>query len=147
MASGAGFGALLGMGLGMLLLSVVIGIVVGTLILMLATKLVEKFTPSFVKALVVVIVCFVVVFIVHWILHMMLGFGMLRGLIVLAASFVVTAAIIQQLMTLPAGGKMAYGRACLITLVEYVIYIVLGIIFWVVVFTVFGGAMFAAMHH
>ncbi|MGH8213588.1 MAG: hypothetical protein ACREPP_10220 [Rhodanobacteraceae bacterium] len=156
MASGAGFGALMGMGIGMLLLFFVVGVVVGTLILMMATKLVEKWMPSFVKALVVTIVCFIAAIVVSWILHLVLGFGMFGGLIRLVVGFLVTAAIIQQLLTRPgtavtdggamavaSGAKMSFGRACLITLIEYVVYIILGIIF---VFTV-GGAMFAAMAH
>ena len=159
MASGAGFSALMGMGIGMILIIIAVWLVVGTLILMFATKMVEKWTPTFVKALVVTIVCGIVAVIVHWVLRMVLGFGMLGGLITLVANFLITAAIIQQLLTrgggpvagdgamaVGAGVKMAYGRACLITLVEYVIAIILGIIFGVIFGVMFGGAMLSALH-
>ena len=157
MASGAGIGALMGMGIGMILVFFVVAIIVGTLILMLATKLVEKWTPSFVKALLVTIVCIVAAAVVGWILSFVLGIGMLGGLVRLVVGFLVTAAIIQQLLTRPGGGavtdggamamtagaKMSFGRACLITLIQYVIFFILAIIAGVI----FGGAMFAAMAH
>jgi len=156
MASGAGFGALMGMGIGMILLFFVVGVIVGTLILMLATKLVEKWMPSFVKALVVTIVCFIAAIVVGWVLSLVLGIGMFGGLIRLVVGFLVTAAIIQQLLTrgggavtdggamaVGTGAKMSFGRACLITLIQYVIFFILAIIAGVI----FGGAMFAAMAH
>jgi hypothetical protein len=147
----------MGMGIGMILLFLVVGIIVGTLILMLATKMVEKWMPSFVKALVVTIVCFIAAIVVGWVLGLVLGIGIFGGLIRVVVGFLVTAAIIQQLLTRSGGGavtdggamavgtgaKMSFGRACLITLIQYVIFFILAIIAGVI----FGGAMFAAMAH
>lgn len=160
MANGAGLGALMGMGLGIMLVSIVVGIIVATFILMLATRLVEKFTPSFGKALVTEIACFVVLFIVSLILGMVLGTSSVSRLVVMVVNFFVGAWIIQQLLTRPggavadggamamtAGAKMSYARACLVTLVDYLIClaiaIVCGLIFWLA----FGSAMLAALHH
>jgi len=150
----------MGMGIGMILIGIVVWLVVGTLILMFATKIVEKWTPSFVKALVVTVVCGIAAFIVNWILRLVLGFGVFASLITLAVNFVVIAAVIQQLLTrgggtvagdgalaVGAGAKMAYSRACLITLIEYVIGIILAVIFGIIFGVMFGGAMMAAMHH
>lgn len=156
MANGAGLGAMMGMGLGIVLLAIVVGIIVATLILMLATRLVEKFTPSFGKALVTQIVCGIVGFIISLVLGLVLHGSLLGNLAVAIVNFFVAAWIIQQLITpsggmvadggamaMTAGTKMSYARACLIALIEYIIYIVVGVI----VALVFGGAVLAALHH
>ncbi|MGN6312707.1 MAG: hypothetical protein ACTHMO_02980 [Rhodanobacteraceae bacterium] len=157
MANGAGLGALMGMGLGIILVGIIVGLIVGTLILMLATKLVEKFTPSFGKALVTQIVAGIVGFIVAIVLGLVLGMTIPARLAAGVVNFFVCAWVIQQLITRPGGGavsdggamamaasgKMSYGRACLIALIEYIIYILIGVI----VLLVFGGAMLAALHH
>jgi hypothetical protein len=156
MGNEAGVGALMGMGLGIILVGIVVGLIVGTLILMLATKLVEKFTPSFGKALVTQIVCGIACFIVAIVVGLVLRGSILGSLIILVLDVLVSAWIIQQLITRPGGavadggamamtasGKMSYGRACLIAVIEYVIYIVIGVIMALV----FGGAMLAALHH
>lgn len=160
MANGAGLGALMGMGLGVMLLAIVVAIIVGTLILMFSTRLVEKFTPSFGKALVTEVAWLIVVFTVSLVLGMVLGGSMFSRLIVMVVNFFVGAWIIQQLITPPggavadggamamsAGAKMTYGRACLVTLVDYVISLVIGIIFGVIFWIAFGSAMLAAFHH
>lgn len=152
----SGFGALMGLGMGMMFGAIVIGVLVGALVLMLATKLVEKFTPSYGQALLVTLACLGAVFVVNMVLGLvgfgggMGGFGggffAPRGLLVLVADFLVGAWVIQQLLKLPSGERMAYGRACLITLVQYAIGIGIGIVFGLV-FGVLLGGMFAAMHH
>jgi hypothetical protein len=156
MANGAGLGAMMGMGLGIMLLAIVVGIIIATLILMLATRLVEKFTPSFGKALVTQIACGVVAFIVSIVLGLILRGSMLGSLAVAVVNFFVAAWVIQQLITPPggmvadggamamtAGAKMSYARACLVTLIEYIVYIVIGVIMALV----FGGAVLAMLHH
>jgi len=156
MANGAGIGALMGMSFGVMLVAIVLGIIVGTLILMLATRIVEKFTPSFGKALVTQIAAGIVGFIVSIVIGLVLRESLTGNFVAAIINFFVFAWVIQQLITRPggaladggamamtAGGKMSYGRACLIVLIEYIIYIVIGVI----VAIVFGGAMLAAMHH
>lgn len=152
----SGFGALMGLGMGMMLGAVVISLLVGALVLMLATRLVEKFTPSYGQALLVTLACLGAVFVVHLVLGLVgIGGGVggfagglfgPRRLLVLVADFLVGAWVIQQLLKLPSGERMAYGRACLITLVQYAIGIGIGIIVGLV-FGVLLGGMFAAMHH
>jgi hypothetical protein len=146
----------MGMGLTFMLVAIVVGLIVATLILMLVTRMVEKFTPSFGKALVTQIVGGIAGFIVSVVIGLVLRGSMAGGLVAAVVNFFVCAWIIQQLITRPggavadggamamtAGGKMSYGRACLIALIEYVIYIVIGVIMMLV----FGGAMLAALHH
>lgn len=152
----SGFGALMGLGMGVMLGAIVIGVLVGALVLMLATKLVEKFTPSYGQALLVTLACLGAVFVVNLVLGLIGfaggmggfagGFFAPRRLLVLVADFLVGAWVIQQLLKLPSGERMAYGRACLITLVQYAIGIAIGIAFGLV-FGVLLGGMFAAMHH
>lgn len=156
MANGAGLGALMGMGIGIALGAIVVGLIVAALILMLATRMVEKFSPSFGKALVTQIVCIIVGFIVSLVLGLVLDMSIPGRLVAAVVNFFVCAWVIQQLITRPGGavadggamamtaaGKMGYGRACLVALIEYIFYIVIGVI----VTIVFGGAMLAALHH
>lgn len=156
MADGAGFGALMGVGMGVMLVAIVVGIIFATLILMLATRIVAKFTPSFGKALVTQIVVGIVGFIVAIVFGLVLGMSTPARLAAWVVNFFVCAWIIQQLIAPPggavaeggtmavtAGGKMGYGRACLIALIEYIIYIAIAAI----LLLVSGGAMLAALHH
>jgi hypothetical protein len=146
----------MGMGLTFMLVAIVVGLIVATLILMLVTRMVEKFTPSFGKALVTQIVGGIAGFIVSVVIGLVLRGSMAGGLVAAVVNFFVCAWIIQQLITRPggavadggamamtAGGKMSYGRACLIALSEYVIYNVIGIISLLAL----GGTMLAALHH
>ena len=146
----------MGMGIGVVLIGLVVGLVVGALILMLATKLVEKFSPSFGKALLTQIACIIVGFIISVVVGLVLRGSFFGSFIVMVINFFVAAWIIQQLITRPgglvagggaaavsAGARMSYGRACLIALIEYVIYFIIAVICGIV----FGGAMLAALHH
>ncbi|HET9835700.1 MAG TPA: hypothetical protein VFP88_05080 [Rhodanobacteraceae bacterium] len=138
-----------------MLIAIVVALVIAALILMLATRVVEKFTPSVGKALVTQIVIGIAGVIVSIVLRLVLH-GLSGTFVAAIVNFFVGAWIIQQLITGPggavadggamamtAGGKMSYGHACLIALIEYIIYIVIGVIVGIV----FGGAMMAALHH
>lgn len=145
----------MGLGFGVLLAIIVGALIVGALILMLATRVVEKFTPSFGKALVTQIVIGIAGVIVSIVLRLVVH-GLTGSVVAAVVNFFVAAWIIQQLITPPGGevanggamavaadGKMGYGRACLIGLVEYLIALVFGVILGIV----FGGTIMAALHH
>ena len=143
-------GAMLGMGFGIMLVGLLVAVIVGALILMLAVKLVEKFTPSFGKALVTVLALFGALIVVNIVLGLLFGvmglmtfgaFGIAR-LLILVADFLVSAWVIQKLI----GGSMSYGRACLVTLVEYAISIAIGLVLALIGGLIFGGAMMHMMH-
>ena len=144
-------GAMMGMGFGVILIGLVIGVVGGALILMLAVKLVEKFTPSFGKAIVTVLAVFGALIVVNLVLGLLFGalslmtfgaFGAAR-LLILVADFLASAWVIQKLI----GVSMSYGRACLVTLVEYAIGLAIGLVFMLLASLIFGGAMMSAMHY
>ena len=144
------FGALMGLGFGFILVALLVAILGGALILMLAVKLVEKSTPSFGKAIVTVLAIFGALIVVNIVLGLLFGalglmtfgaFGIAR-LLILVADFLVTAWVIQKLI----GVSMGYGRACLVTLVEYAIGLVIGVVFMLVGGLIFGGAMMHLMH-
>ncbi|MDE1899629.1 MAG: hypothetical protein KGH73_11290 [Xanthomonadaceae bacterium] len=144
------FGAMMGLGFGFILVGLLVAILGGALILMLAVKLVEKSTPSFGKAIVTVLAIFGALIVVNIVLGLLFGalglmtfgaFGIAR-LLILVADFLVTAWVIQKLI----GVSMGYGRACLVTLVEYAIGLVIGVVFMLVGGLIFGGAMMHLMH-
>ncbi len=144
------FGAMMGLGFGIILACLVVGIVVGALILMLAVKLVEKSTPGFGKAIVTTLAIFGAMIVVHFVLGLLFGalglmtfgvFGVAQALI-LVANFLVSAWVIQKLI----GIGMSYGRACLVTLIEYAISIAIGLMLALVGGLIFGGAMMSMMH-
>jgi hypothetical protein len=144
------FGAMMGMGLGFILVGLLVGIVVGALILMLAVKLVEKSAPGFGKAIVTMLGILGALFVVNIVLGLLFGalglitfgvFGVARVLI-LVADFLVSAWVIQKLI----GVSMSYGRACLVTLVEYAIGLAIGLVFGLIGGLIFGGAMMHMMH-
>lgn len=139
------FGAMLGMGFGFILIALLVGFLAGTLILMLAVKLVEKSAPGFGKAIVTMLGIFGALFVVNVALGLLFSalgmitvgaFGAARVLI-LVADFLVSAWVIQKLI----GVSMSYGRACLVTLIEYAIGLAIGLAFGLVGALIFGGAM------
>lgn len=140
------FGAMMGMGFGFILVGLLVYIVVGALILMLAVRLVEKSVPGFGKAIVTMLGILGALFVVNIVLGLLFGalgmitfgvFGVARALI-LVADFLVSAWVIQKLI----GVGMSYGRACLVTLIEYAI----GLAFVLIGALIFGGAMMQMMH-
>jgi hypothetical protein len=64
--------------------------------------------------------------------------GSLVGLVV---GFQVNAFIINLMVKAPGGGQMGFGKACLVSLIQYIIYIILA----VVIFFLGMGAMFGAL--
>ena len=143
-------GAMMGFGIGAMLLGLVVGVVVGALILMLAVKLVVKFTPSFGMALVTTLALFGAMIVVHFVLGLLFGalglitfgaFGVAQVLI-LVANFLVSAWVIQKLI----GIGMSYGRACLVTLVEYAIGLAIGLVLGLIGGLIFGGVMMRMVH-
>jgi len=56
-------------------------------------------------------------------------------------AFLVNAFIINTMIKPPTGGQMGFGKACLVSLVQYIIYIVLSVI----LFFVLGGAIMGMM--
>jgi len=123
------------------LIALIVGIAIGAGILMLSTRIVAGFTPKFPISAVTVIVEFIAAAIVSWILHLILGASSIGSIIALIVIFLVYAAIINALIKKPDGAQMGFGKACLVTLVEIVIEIILGII----LFFVFGAALFGGM--
>lgn len=119
-------------------IALAIGIAIGAGILMLSTKLGAGFGPKFPKAAITTIVQFIAAGVVSWILHMVLGIGGLSSLVSLVVIFLLYAAITNALLKKPDGGQMGMGRACLVTLIQIIIEIILGVI---LVF-VFGAALF-----
>lgn len=127
------------------LITLAIGIAIGAGILMLAARVGAGFTPKFPISVATVIVEFIAAAIVSWILHMVLGMGALSSLLSLVVIFLVYAAIANAMLKKPDSGQMGFGKACIVTLVQIIIEIVLGVI----LMFVFGAAlfgMFAGMH-
>ena len=118
---------------------------VGALIIMLATRLVAGFTPKFLMAVVAAIVETIAAGIISYVLNMVLGVGTLSSLLALVIVFVAYAAILNALVKRPGGVQMGFGKACLVTLVQIIIEIVLCVLLYFVFGTVLFS-MFATMH-
>lgn len=107
------------------IVSLVVGLAIGAGILMLATRIVAGFLPKFLLAVATVVIAYVAGVAAMWILGMVLGQGALSGLIALVVLFLVNAAVLNALIKMPGGAQMGMGKACLVTLVQIVIDIVL----------------------
>ncbi len=119
----------------LVMLAIAIGF--GALIIMLATKIGAGFTPKFLTAAIAAIVETIAAGIISYVLNMVLGAGSLSSLLCLVIVFVAYAAILNALVKRPDGSQMGFGKACIVTLIEIVIEIVL----CVVLFFVFGGVL------
>lgn len=119
-------------------IALVIGVAVGAGILMLAARLAAGFTPRFGISAAVVVVQYIAAAIVGWIVSMVLGNGGIAGLLSLVVVFLVYAAITNLMLKRPEGSQLGFGKASLVTLIQLLIQIVLGVI---LVF-VFGAALF-----
>jgi hypothetical protein len=98
---------------------------VGALIVQLATKMAAGFKPTLGNAVATVLVGIILGGIINYVLQMILGStGSLIGLVV---AFLVNAFIINMMVKAPAGSQMGFGKACLVSLVQYIIYIVLAL--------------------
>jgi hypothetical protein len=120
------------------LVILVVCVLVGAFIVQIATKLAAGFKPSLGNAVATVLVGLILGGIINYLLGMVIGSsGQLIGLVV---AFLVNAFIINMMIKAP-GGQMGFGKACLVSLIQYVIYIVLA----VVLFFLVGGAIFSMM--
>lgn len=129
------------------LVFLIIAIAIAAGIIMLAARIVAGFTPKFSIAAITAVVEFIAGAVVSWILHMILGMGGLSSLVILVVVFVVYAAIFNALVKKD-GAQVGFGKAALVTLVQLIIEIILGVIiafvFGAAVFGMLGGM--AAMH-
>lgn len=116
-------------------------IAVGAGIIMLATRIVAGFTPKFLIAAITFVIEMIAGVAVSWGLNMALGAGGTSSVLALIIVFVVYSAILNAMVKRPGGAQMGFGKACLATLVQLIIEIVLG----VVLFFVFGAAMFGML--
>ncbi len=119
----------------------VIAIGVGALIIMLATRIAAGFVPKFLHAFLAALTVTILAFILSWVLNMVLGAGGLASLISLVLVFLLNAAVINALVKTPTGMQMGFGKACLVSLIQIVIEIILGIL----LAFVFGAAIFGMM--
>ena len=104
-----------------------VGIAIGAGILMLAARVGAGFMPKFPISVGTVIVQFIAAFIVSWLVRMVLGMGGLASLVSLIVVFLAYAAISNALLKKD-GGQMGFGKACLVTLIQIIIQIILGVI-------------------
>lgn len=121
------------------LVGFVIAVAIGAAIIMLATRVVAGFTPKFLMAAITALAATIACGIVSFGLQMVLGAGGLSALIVLVAFFAINSAIINALIKRPDGSQMGFGKAALVTLLELIIEIVLGVI----LMFVFGAGIMA----
>jgi len=121
------------------LIAFVVAVAIGAAIIMLATRLVAGFTPKFLIAAIAALVASIAGAVVSFGLQMVLGAGGLSSLLVVVIYFLLNSAIINALIKRPDGSQMGFGKAALVTLLEIIIEIVLGII---LVF-VFGAGIMA----
>lgn len=132
-------GALAGMGMLAILVSVVVGILVAALVLSVAYRLIVGSMPAYTRALVVVVLAWLASAVVGFILKLVMsgGFG---GLLVLAAQFLIGAAIINAMLP-SSGGQIGYGKACLVQLVYLVIFLVLAVVIGGLFALLFGSML------
>ena len=126
------------------IIALAIGVAVGAGILMLAARVAAGFTPRFPISAAVVVVQFIAAAIVGWIMNMVLGSGGIAGLVSLVVVFLVYAAISNLMLKRPDGSQLGFGKASLVTLIQLLIQIVLGVIlafvFGAALFGIFAGA-------
>jgi hypothetical protein len=121
------------------LIVIVVCILIGALIVQLATKLAAGFKPALGTCVVAVIAGLIAGAIVSWLLQMVIGAsGSWIGLIV---GFLLNAFIINLIVKRPDGSQMGFGKACLVSLVQYIIYILIGVVLMVV----FAGSMMSLL--
>lgn len=128
------------------LLVVVVAIVVGAFVIQLATRMVAGFTPMFAKCAFTAIVATIATVVLHMLLGSVFGAAMGGRMLSLLAGFLLNAFVIERMVKDPAGATMGFGKAALVSVVEYLIYIVLGIL----VALMFGAAIiggFSALSH
>lgn len=134
------FAALAGMGMLAMLVFIVTGILIAALVLGLAFRLVVGYMPSYLRSIGAVLLTGIASLVVAVLLRMILPGG-LSGLLVLAAQFLVGAAVVNWLLPAQNGSQIGYGKACLVQLLYLVLAIVLGLILGVIVGVLFGGML------
>ncbi|HET8942197.1 MAG TPA: hypothetical protein VFN13_09445 [Rudaea sp.] len=115
----------------------IIGLSICAGILMLSTRIAAGFTPKFLLAIATVVISAIAATVVRWVLGMVMGLGAATSLVALIVLFLVNAFVLNALIKRPDGAQIGFGSACLVTLLQIILYIVLGVI----VFVVFGTAM------
>ena len=118
-----------------------IAIAIGALIIMLATKIAAGFGPRFGQAFLAALAATILAALLSWIIGMVLGSGGIASLVSLVLVFLLNSAIINAIVKRPDGLQMGFGKACLVSLIQIVIEIIIGIL---CVF-LFGAAIFGAM--
>ena len=143
MGNGSALAALAGMGLLAILVTVVIGVLVAAFELSVAYRLVVGNMPSYPRALGVVVLAWLASLVAAMVLRLVMSGGFGGGLLMLAAQFLVGAAIIN-LMLPSATGRIGYGKSCVVQLVYLVIFVVLAVVIGLLAALLFGGML---MHH
>jgi hypothetical protein len=125
----------------MVIVTLFIAISIGALIIMLATKIAAGFGARFGQAFLAALLATILAGILSWIIQMVLGVGGMASVVSLVLVFLLNSAIINAIVKRPDGLQMGFGKACLVSLIQIVIEIIIGII---CVF-LFGAAIFGAM--
>lgn len=123
------------------LVVLLVAIAIGAVIIMLATRIVAGFMPKFLMAAVVAVVETIAGGIVSYGLNMVMTPGGLTSLLALVIIFLINSAVLNALLKRPDGAQVGFGKACLITLVQIIIEIVL----CVILFFVFGSMLVGLM--
>ena len=124
-----------------ILVALIVAVVVGGLIIMLATRIVGGFMPSFAQACIAALVAAIAAMILNYIITLALGGSGMTSIVCLVLVFLVNSAVINAIVKRPGGAALGFGTACLISLVQIVIEIVLGVL----AFFVFGTALIGAL--
>src|ERR1700733_14796853 len=110
------------------IVSLFIGISIGALIIMLATKIAAGFGPRFGQAFLAALAATILAALLSWIVGMVLGNGGISSLVCLVLVFLLNSAIINAIVKRPDGLQMGFGKACLVSLIQIVIEIIIGVI-------------------
>ena len=124
-----------------IIVTLFIAISVGALIIMLATKIAAGFGARFGQAFLAALLATILAGILNYIIAMVLGAGGLTSIISLVLLFLLNSAIINAIVKRPDGLQMGFGKACLVSLIQIVIEIVIAII----LFFLFGAALIGTM--
>jgi hypothetical protein len=116
-----------------------IGISIGALIIMLATKIAAGFGAKFGQAFLAALLANILGMVLGFILQMVLGAGNTASLVSLILFFLLNSAIINAFVKRPDGMQMGFGKACIVSLIEIVIFIIL----IVICFFIFGAGILA----
>lgn len=153
---------------GMLLVmlgSLLVTLLVGGLILKGSVRLVEGFAPGYGRSVLAVLAASLASFALSAVVSLLLGLGgsalgttdaggdptaamaalgaasLLSSLVSVVATFVLMALAVHLLVPHPDGRRIGAGRACLVSLLYLVIFIVLAIVVGIVLAMVFGAAL------